>query len=137
MPTLATWRALLYAEEKNKMITINGREYNEEHIAFRSRTSYPTPECFIYIWQTSNSVEEYQQKMTDIYWHDLQKNDPVAYATQKAAGYVYGGYKQPLAVANRFRTDHKIPLKHFPTRDRRRRDWAALRKFAESLNDEQ
>jgi hypothetical protein len=118
------------------MITINGREYNEKHIGFREGHWYPTPECFIYIWQTSNSVKEYQQKMTDVYWYDLQKNDPAEYAERKAEGHVYTGYRHPVAIANRFRTDHQIPLKRFPSRGRRQ-DWAALRKFAESLNDEQ
>jgi len=118
------------------MITINGREYNEKHIGFKGGTTYPTAECFIYIWQTSSSKEEFQQRMSDVYWYDLQKNNPVEYDDRKAAGYVYKGYSQPTGQATRLRSDYRIPLKYLSARGRKP-DWAALRKFAESLNDEQ
>ena len=100
------------------MININGRNYNEQYIHFKG---HPTPECFIYIWQTSKTVEDHSRRMTEIRdWYLAQK-------PERDARYHAWCYSDPAARARRLRK-RGVPLKELPTEC-----WDTLANFARQL----
>ena len=129
------------------IIRVNGIDFNNDYINFReisyakhdfSNAGYhvptsfnvPTSKCFIYVWQKSNSLDEFEQNMQSLYDDYVKQHPDTTYTLYKSENTWNTNYYESRAHSYRRKG---VELKWYPkpyTPPRNAKDWESLADFA-------
>ena len=129
------------------IIKVNGIDFNNDYINFReisyakhdfSNAAYhvptsfnvPTSKCFIYVWQKSNSLDEFEQNMQSLYDDYVKQHPDTTYTLYKSENTLNTNYYESRACSYRRKG---VKLKAYPKHyapPRNAKDWDSLADFA-------